>query len=165
MKKDNRILKQQEALALVESGHCDRARPILEELVRSNPDNVDARYLLGVCERSEGDLDLAEATFRHVISRMPHHHQALYGLGLVLESKGNIPAAIEVWRRILAINPSFNYAARKLAQYRVSVDQAGRKTPISKHVKIQERQPGTHVPKPQVPHAQIRQAHVEKDQS
>ena len=128
------ISKQREALSLVESGRHDRARPILVELVRSNPDNVKARYLLGVCETLAGDLDLAEATFRDVISRMPQHHQALYGLGRVLESKGNVPDAIEVWRMALEIKPNFDYAARKLAQYRVSVDQAGRKTPISKHV-------------------------------
>jgi tetratricopeptide (TPR) repeat protein len=129
----------QRALALVESGRPNMARPLLAEHVRIDPDNIEARYLLGVCEKAAGDLDLAEATFRKVIARMPTHHQALYGLGLVLESKGNIAEAVELWKKALSIKPNFDYAARKLSEYGIVARQAKPKPRAKQKQLLQKR--------------------------
>lgn len=125
--------KYHEALTLVESGNPSQARPILDALVRSNPTDIEACYLLGVCEHSAGDLDSAEATFRRVIGRMPQHHQALYGLGRVLEQKGDVPAAMRYWRKALRTKPTFTYAADILSKYGERIEQSEDNLRTSEH--------------------------------
>lgn len=112
------ISNYHKALALIEEGKPESAKPLLVELSRTDPNNINMLYLLGVCERSSGNLDKAKTAFLQVINASSHHHQALYGLGLVFESERNLPEAIKYWKEVLKIKPDFDYAIRKLDQYK-----------------------------------------------
>jgi tetratricopeptide (TPR) repeat protein len=91
------------------------AHTLIDELIRTQPNNFELFYWRGVCERFEGELDLAEKDFRSVIQQQPKHDRAFYGLADVLEHKGNLKEAISAYYRAASLGNK--EAAKKIAQH------------------------------------------------
>jgi tetratricopeptide (TPR) repeat protein len=94
------------------------ARPLIEELIHAEPSHPEVWYWRGVCERFDGELDLAENDFRSVIRLKPNHTHAFYGLGDVLEHQGKHQEAIAAYQK--AASWGNQEAAKKLTQYGIS---------------------------------------------
>jgi tetratricopeptide (TPR) repeat protein len=57
------------ASLLAESNRSGEAIAVYQRLIRSNPENVEALYNLGLVYNSEGLLDKAVECYRHVVAR------------------------------------------------------------------------------------------------
>ncbi|MCD4664738.1 MAG: tetratricopeptide repeat protein [Bacteroidales bacterium] len=109
--------QQPTAVSLIGSGQYKQAKDILTDITRKDPGNIDALFLIGVCQKSRGKLKKAESVFRDVIKSVPNHPLALYNLGLILESKEQFEDAVVYWKKAIKILPHFEDAAKKLSQY------------------------------------------------
>ena len=59
-----------------------RAEEYLHQVVREDPDNVDAHYELGRLYKQVGHAARAQAAFRRVVELKPEHREAAAELGL-----------------------------------------------------------------------------------
>jgi tetratricopeptide (TPR) repeat protein len=103
---------------LLQSGRTKEARLSIDRLIHEDPSNVEVWYWRGVCEKFEGEFELAEKDFRDVICQKPNHDRAFYGLGVVLENKGNLKDAIAAYQQAALLG--HKQALKKLAQYEAS---------------------------------------------
>jgi tetratricopeptide (TPR) repeat protein len=69
------------------------AREVLLEVLKLQPDNRTAQYLLGVATYSIRDYEMAECQFRAVLRESSQHAQARLALGILLLTNSQIPAA------------------------------------------------------------------------
>lgn len=85
---------------MVDRGAYGESVPHLRRSLELDPDNLEARYLLGLALARSGDADDAEEArghFRSVLEEVPGHVGALFNLGRLLLAAGNK----EEGRRIL----------------------------------------------------------------
>ena len=80
----------------------DAAR-YLEDALRMNPENVDARYDLGRVHYALNQFDGAIADFTEVLRRDPMHIRAEYNLGLSYEGKNQSEDAIACYKRAISL--------------------------------------------------------------
>ena len=111
----NGVEKLRHIQDLLREHHTKEARPLIEELIHAEPSNVEVWYWRGVCERFDGELDLAENDFLSVIRQNPHHDRAFFGLGDILEDKGNHKDAVTAYQQAASLGNK--EAAKKLARY------------------------------------------------
>jgi membrane protein YdbS with pleckstrin-like domain len=104
------------AVALVRAGRAAEARGLLERIVASHPDLVEAQFQLGIAllRSSRTDWPAAEAWFASVVSRQERHPWAWHYLGLAREALGRTGDAVAAYRRAAAINPANEAARQKL---------------------------------------------------
>ena len=123
-------LKQ--AAAQVNAGQHAAARPLLESVLRAEPENADALHLLGIATAQAGQPAQAIALIERALQRVPHSVPFLRNLSLLLLNT-NHPAdaqrALDAARMVLAERPgdaSFREiaarAAHTLSLYREAAD-------------------------------------------
>lgn len=86
-------------------GDLAGARVLYEEVLKAQPENVDAHHLLGLLDLYCGNHQSAEASIRRAIELDPRNASFLEHLGLVLEYQGNLSEAITCCARVLTLNP------------------------------------------------------------
>ncbi|HVT02551.1 MAG TPA: sulfatase-like hydrolase/transferase [Thermoanaerobaculia bacterium] len=100
------------ALLWSESGHPDRALPLLEPLEASgDPDTLNA---IGVVLSDLGRNDEAMGRFRRVIATDPNNAPAYQNIGIVLLREGKKDEAKASLKRSLALNPRLPLALNAL---------------------------------------------------
>lgn len=79
------------ALAQIDAkdGHADKARAGLEEVVRANPRNLQARLQLASLAETAGDRTGAEEQYRKALEIQPRYSPALNNLAYVLAEKAD----------------------------------------------------------------------------
>jgi tetratricopeptide (TPR) repeat protein len=105
----------QEAATLLDQGRDEAARQLLEAIVRENPSNQEARFLLGVGYLRAANFAESDATLRDVLAKSPDHHRAAYYLGLSMERQGRTDEARRMFAAALRMKPDFSEASRKLS--------------------------------------------------
>lgn len=100
---------------MLDAGRIADAASLARDLVRENPEDHEARFLLGVAQFKGGDFPGAESRFSEVTNRS-RDHQAAYYLGLSQERQGRIGDARAAYGLALAFNPDFPQARQKLQQ-------------------------------------------------
>ena len=64
------------ALMILKANKFERARKLLEELLRNDPGNQDILYNLGMCYTQLGDLEKNVAILSECIRYYPHYANA-----------------------------------------------------------------------------------------
>ncbi len=80
----------------------DAAR-YLEDALKKNPANVEARYHLGRVRYQLNQFDLSIAAFEEVLRREPTNLKAEYNLGLSFEGKNQTEEAISCYRKAIQL--------------------------------------------------------------
>ncbi|WP_328446624.1 tetratricopeptide repeat protein [Streptomyces sp. NBC_00386] len=99
---------------LHQRGRPEEAIPLLQELLQREPDDVAARYALGICLTDTGKHAEAQVQFRRVVDSDPRHHQASYRLGRLLQVDADLDGAAEAYRRVLSVIAEFRDTAIRL---------------------------------------------------
>lgn len=83
----------------------DAAR-YLEDALKMNPVNAEARYHLGRVRYQLNEFDAAITAFQEVLRRQPGNEKAEYNLGLSFEGKNDTDTAIACYRKAIALDQS-----------------------------------------------------------
>ena len=87
-----------QASQCLQAGDIVRAEQLLRELLRGQPDQLDACLLLaGLCHR-QGKLDEALRCYQRVVKIRPRLAEVHHALGLVLRDRGNLAGAVRAFR-------------------------------------------------------------------
>jgi hypothetical protein len=99
----------QQALAAAskwqQAGELSRAERAYREIVRTNPEQVEAWYLLGSVCSSLGRLDDAVASYREALRLRPEFAEALNNLGGALAELGRLDEAFACHEEALRLDP------------------------------------------------------------
>lgn len=91
------------------------ARPLLEEALRTWPEDVAAWEAKGSALHLSGLWQEALAAFDEALARAPNRETALSGAALAAEELRRSDAAIGYWQRLLAVDPHSATAHARLA--------------------------------------------------
>jgi tetratricopeptide (TPR) repeat protein len=83
--------------ALIQIGDRDKARQELDAITRAFPENMDARYQVGMLAYQEKDYKRAEEVFRELYKKNPRDFRGLAGLTETLASEGHLPEVVKMW--------------------------------------------------------------------
>jgi predicted Zn-dependent protease len=97
------------------TGSAVEARRMAEEAVKRSPTSVDARLILGMALRSEGNLTEARRQLEVARTMSPDYLDVLQVLGGVAEQQDDLPAARAAYGRILQLEPGHAAARARLA--------------------------------------------------
>jgi cytochrome c-type biogenesis protein CcmH/NrfG len=81
----------------------ERASAVLEQAVKTDPNNAELWLHLGFAYRKTGQMDQAQSAFEKAASLDPRNRDALYMLGLIYEKKHQTQDALRVWKEYLAV--------------------------------------------------------------
>lgn len=99
-----------EATAWMQQGRFETARPLLQALVQSHPDQAAAWKALGVTQNKLGDAEAAQRSLRESLRLDPTDADAWSSLGGVYVTLGRHSDALHAFERGLASDPADTYA-------------------------------------------------------
>jgi tetratricopeptide (TPR) repeat protein len=88
------------ARLLIESAHTAPARLQLDKVVRLEPDNADAIFMLGLLDLNENRIVDAERRFRSLSQGRDRAVDASYYLGRIHEQRGELSKALDEYARV-----------------------------------------------------------------
>jgi tetratricopeptide (TPR) repeat protein len=88
------------AQLLLESNQNARGREQLERVLKAEPENVDAHFLLGLLDLDEHQLDEAQAQFEILAKKHGHLSDAEYYLGRVAEIRRDWATALAHYEKV-----------------------------------------------------------------
>jgi len=94
------------AIKLFQAGRLSEARLHCSLVLRRQPKNFDALYLMGVINEREGKLDEATIHFRKALAVKPRSFDVLLNLGITELKLGRYEAAIDSTRKAITASPS-----------------------------------------------------------
>ena len=98
------------AVALLEQGRRDEARPLLETLIQLEPGNSEALYNLGLLCSDAGELERARELLQRCVAADPATTNAWVALGVAALRGGDIPAALPPLERAVEQEPANPFA-------------------------------------------------------
>ena len=105
----------EQGLAYYDEGRYEEAIAEFLEVVRLDPDNVNAHYNLGLAYQKTGDLNSAMDKYLQVIRLDPSHTAARNNLAVIYEDQGQIDKAIAEYQEVIRIDPEDEVAHYNLA--------------------------------------------------
>lgn len=108
------MAKLDEVLELLHKGQLEKARSLLEELLKRNPDNIDILYNLGMCYTELGFPDKAINILKKCVELKPDFSNAYVALGFAFEKSGDTKNAEKRFLDAVKIDPNNSYALRNL---------------------------------------------------
>lgn len=87
------------------AGDLDEAAARYAEVLAVEPDNLRARYDLGVVLQTRGDVERAEAEYREALRIDAGFAPALFNLAVLRAGAGDHAAAVELYRLVLVSEP------------------------------------------------------------
>jgi tetratricopeptide (TPR) repeat protein len=101
-----------DAIKTLKSGQVREGMEILEDLVRTEPENVNVLYNLGMCYSELGNIEKSIDTLEKCVRLAPEHANALTALGFSYSRKGEHEKALAKLKLALEIDPD-NFFALK----------------------------------------------------
>lgn len=95
------------AVKLHQEGKLDEAEPLYRAVLKDDPDNVDALYLMGTIQYQRGQHGSAGLFLKKAMQKNPKHAEARNNLGLVLEAQGKHDEAASQFRRAVDLQPRY----------------------------------------------------------
>ncbi|HEY4264609.1 MAG TPA: tetratricopeptide repeat protein [Micropepsaceae bacterium] len=95
----------QKAFGLHRAGKLDEAAKVYSEILRSEPRQVDALYLLGSVHFQRGEFSDALARFDEALAIKPRFIEAMAGRGAALSNFGRQEEALTAYETVLAASP------------------------------------------------------------
>lgn len=109
MAKENKNLFQK-ALRLHQSGYFSDAEILYNEILESQPENIDTVFFLGTLKLQQGYLESARLLLEKVTVLKPDHAAAYNNLGTVLKEQGKPDAAVNNYNKSIKLNPCYAIA-------------------------------------------------------
>lgn len=97
------------------AGRLEEATALYREVLRDNPNNVDAMRMLGMMAYGASDIDEAERLFRRAVKHAPDFVDAVIDLGNTLKDQNRYEEAIECFRQAIKLEPTSVKAHYQLA--------------------------------------------------
>ena len=89
-----------------QAGKLQQAENIYKEILKVEPNNVDALHFLGILHYQLGNYDSAINYFKEVLLLDPTNADAYYNLGIAFERKGQLDKAITCYQKTIELTPS-----------------------------------------------------------
>jgi tetratricopeptide (TPR) repeat protein len=86
-------------------GRLSEAAEHLKEILRQEPDNLEARLELGKVLYESGDVTQAIEQTKQVLEKDPKHVDALYNLGAIYANLNNLDLARQYWEQAVEADP------------------------------------------------------------
>ena len=99
-----------EAIALINSGHLDKAEAICRSATERNPDDINMVALLGAILLKSNQIPAAEKYLRQATQLAPSFAKPHEDLGHLLVEKGQPDEAVEVLRKATRLDPNLDHA-------------------------------------------------------
>jgi len=141
-------IRQAEVAALMDSKSYDRARKVLDERIKAEPDNVDWIYELAMLDEREKRYESMERGLRKVIALQPDQKQGYNALGYSLADRNErLPEARKLLERASELGPDDPYIMDSLAwvKYRQGELQPAAELLKSAFAKAPEAEIGAHL--------------------
>jgi len=94
-----------EATEKVRKQDFDGAQLLLDKMLAQNPDDANARYLMGLCFMNRQKIAEAIEQFQAVIKATPAFAGAHYQLGIGFQKNGQMDKALESYKKALELEP------------------------------------------------------------
>ncbi len=98
-----------------QAGRLAEAGEIYRDILKVDPNNVDALNLMGVILHVAGDLENAIALIHHATELAPDYLSPLVNLGNALQAAGRLEDAVNTFEKAMALDPNSAEAANNLA--------------------------------------------------
>lgn len=100
----------------IRAGDMAGARRKIEAHLRTNPDDVRARYLLALTYERTADFEKALEVYRDVLEVDPADFEAYFRIGVIQRRQGDLEAAAQSFTESLQLNSDFTAARVALAE-------------------------------------------------
>ena len=87
------------------AGRIEEATRLYKEVLRDNPNNVDALRMLGIIAYAALEIDEAERLLRRVVKLAPDYVNAIIDLGNTLKEQNRYEETIECFREAIRLEP------------------------------------------------------------
>jgi len=141
-------IRQAEVAALLDGKAYERARKVLDERVKVEPDNADWLYELAMLDEREKRYDSMERGLRKVIALQPEQKQGYNALGYSLADRNErLPEARKLLERASELGPDDPYIMDSLAwvKYRQGELQPAADLLKTAYAKAPEAEIGAHL--------------------
>ena len=141
-------IRQAEVAAMLDGKAYDRARKVLDERVKAEPDNADWIYELAMLDEREKRYDHMEARLRRVIALQPEQKQGYNALGYSLADRNErLPEARKLLERATELGPDDPYIMDSLGwvKYRQGELQPAADLLRTAYAKAPEAEIGAHL--------------------
>jgi predicted CXXCH cytochrome family protein len=101
-----------------ELSQMERARKLLEMVLKSDRNDVEVVRTLGVVAQMQNDRAQAVQCYKSVLDREPNDYTASLNLGVLLARSGQLKAAADLWGRAFAQNEDITELGMNLASVR-----------------------------------------------
>jgi len=108
------MAKMDDVFELLKLGKFAQAKPILEEILKNDPTNIDALYNLGMCFTELGQPEKAIPLLKRCVELKPDFDNAFVALGFAYERTNDIENAKKYFLEAIKIDPNNSYALRNL---------------------------------------------------
>lgn len=119
-------------LTMLQSGRIKEAVPYLEALAKTDPNNVQLLFNLGIAYSELGQFDEAIIRLKRAVQLDPKHAHAWTGIGVAYQRMGKRDQALEPMQKAVEADSSDGYARRNLGAMLMS---AGRKEEALAHLR------------------------------
>jgi len=122
---------------LAANGHRDEAIQVAREVIKNNPENVEAHLLLGSLLVEQGDRIESIAQLSEAVRLRPESAQAQNALGEAYRTFGDAKAALTPFQKAVAIKPAFGVAQENLGAVLLETgDLAGAATHLDRAIQL-----------------------------
>jgi len=95
-----------QALAYDGAGRTDQALLSVNRALKSDPDLVEAIFLLGRIQEKKGDLQAAGRAFKLYLQHEPQSTAAILHFGILAQRSGHMETARRYLRQVIDLSPS-----------------------------------------------------------
>lgn len=99
--------KKKMARALLQHSQIAEAKPLLEQVCRTDPHDAEAWFMLAAAHQKLGTFEQAAEAYRRVIALKPDYADAHYYLGNTCLALGNGPAASASFEQAIRLRPDY----------------------------------------------------------
>lgn len=112
-----------EASRHAREGNTEKAEQVCAEILKQQPENVDALRILARIATEDERYVVAEGLLKRIIKISPNHYRPFSELGQFLGERGRFPEAIEMLKRSVELQSSVANTHRMLGDYLSVVGQ------------------------------------------
>ncbi len=99
----------------LQAGQLTQARQLVQKERQNAPQAVQWRFMEGVIQAQQGQIDKAIETFKQITETHPEHSEAYNNLGVLYASKGELETSKTYLEKALHTHPSYAAAHRNLS--------------------------------------------------
>ena len=104
----------EQALTTHQEGKFEEAEKLYREILKTNPNDLDAYNNLGVLLNDTGRLDEAEVSYKKAIELKPDYAEAHNNLGIILQKLNRPEEAEASYKKAIELKPDYALACNNL---------------------------------------------------